>query len=164
MGSWMILPGSFGLAAARHASGILVQRLSKAAAVMVWRRPWRTARAMPAPSRSGPLPDPIWDAYLTSGLRRSLRDNVHYSRRQKLEHDHPPTPKHRKKDNQHKPSYIHVATFCSLLHCSDVDRRFRPEPAMKDAATLRLTARDVYRRLLSILDSGGCRSYGSDAQ
>ena len=33
----------------------------------------------------------------------------------KLEHDRPPAPNQRKKDDQHKSSYIHVPTVWSLL-------------------------------------------------
>ena len=34
----------------------------------------------------------------------------------KLEHDRPPTPKQRTKENQHKSSYIHVPSCWSLLY------------------------------------------------
>ena len=39
-----------------------------------------------------------WGSHVTVGAR-------------KLEHDHPPTPNQRKKDNWHKSSCIHVPTF-----------------------------------------------------
>ena len=48
-----------------------------------------------------------------SHLSQSARSTVKF---RKLENDCPPSPHQRKKDNQPKPSHIHISTFWSLLY------------------------------------------------